>query len=202
MTATRIQLDWDSVRHRLARYQAQAADSGPEDHDRLTKVFRQRARDLERRGRHETAQAPRVPVVVFRLGKERFGIPLADLKQVFPRVSITPIPDKRDLLLGVANLNGAIRSVVDLNALLHTSTAHSEDGYIVLLRTAERSLALRIESLEGVTEVDLAALIAVDEVASGASVKLMKGIAESRIVVLDTAELISHVKEQLSGSES
>jgi chemotaxis signal transduction protein len=201
MTATRSQLDWDSIRERLARQQAQSADAGAMDCDRLAEVFRRRARDLERRGRHEAAKATRVPVVVFRVGKELFGIPLADLKQVFPRASITRIPGKRDLLLGVANLCGAIRSVVDLSALMLTSTAHSEGGYIVLMRVAERSPALWIESLEGVAEIDLAALAAVDEVASESSGKLMRGITESRIIVLDTAAVISHVKEQLSDSE-
>jgi chemotaxis signal transduction protein len=201
MTTTRSQLDWDSIRERLARHQAQATDSGAMARDRLADVFQRRARDLERRGRHEKAQATRVPVVVFRVGKERFGIPLADLKQVFPRAPITQIPGKRDLLLGVANLCGAIRSVVDLSALLLTSTTHSEGGYIVLVRVAERSLALWIESLEGVAEIDLAALAAVDEVASESSGKLMRGITESRIIVLDTAAVINHVKEQLSGRE-
>jgi purine-binding chemotaxis protein CheW len=201
MTTARSQLDWDSVRQRLARHQAEAADSGPADRDRRADVFRRRARDLARRGRHERAKASRVPVLVFRVGTERFGVPLADLKQVFPRASITQIPGKSKLLLGVANLNGAIRSVVDLNALLHSCTTHSEAGYIVLVRAAERSLALWIESLEGVSEIDLAALVAVDEVASKASGKLMRGITESRIILLDTAAVINHVQEQLSGSE-
>ena len=137
MTTTCSQLDWDSVRERLARYQAQATDSGPMARDRLADVFRGCARDLERRGHHDTAKALRVPLVVFRVGKERFGIPLADLKQVFPHASITQIPGKSNLLLGVANLSGAIRSVIDLGALLLTSTTHSEGGYIVLVRAAE-----------------------------------------------------------------
>jgi chemotaxis signal transduction protein len=201
MTTTRSQLDWVSVRERLARHQAQSADAGAMDCDRLAEVFRRRARDLERRGHHETTKASREPVVVFRVGKERIGIPLADLKQIFPRAPITQIPGKSNLLLGVANLSGAIRSVVDLNALLHTAATHSEGGYIVLVHAAERFLALWTESLEGVSEIDLAALVAVDEVASESSGTFMRGISEGRIIVLDTAAILNHVKEQLSGDE-
>jgi purine-binding chemotaxis protein CheW len=198
MTAIRTRIDWDIVRQRLARYQMQSVESGPADRNRLVEVFRQRARALERRGRDQTANASRVSVVVFRLGKERFGVPLVDLKQVFPRVSITPIPGKRDLLLGVANLDGTLRSVVDLNAVLNTSASDSEAGYIVLLRAAERPLALWIESLEGVSEIDLTTLVAFDEIASVKTANLVRGITESRIVILDSAAVISHVKEQLS----
>ena len=185
----------------MARSQAQSTDSESVDRDRLIEVFRQRARVLERRGRHEQSKVARVSVVVFRLGNERFGVPLADLKQVFPRVPITSIPGKRDLLIGVANLDGTLRSVVDLNLLLRTSTTHVEDGYVVLLRAGERSLAMWVEALDGVSEIDLATLVAIDEVASGNAGNLLRGITESRISILDTAAVISHVKEQLSGSE-
>jgi purine-binding chemotaxis protein CheW len=201
MTAMRKKIDWDSVRQRLAGYQAHAGDSRC-DRDRLVEVFRQRARDLERRKRHDTAQASQVPVVVFRLGDERFGIPLADLSQVLPCVAITPIPGKHALLLGVANLGGTLRSVVDLNALLHTSATHCDDKYIVLLRVADQSLALQIESLDGVSEIDLATLAPVDETASGATINLTRGITDNRIIVLDSTAVIGKVKEQLCGRGS
>jgi chemotaxis signal transduction protein len=199
MTAVHAKIDWDEVRQRLARYQARLTKSEFADGDCLMEVFRRRARDLERSGRHETVPVSRVRVVVVRLGKERFGILLKDLKQVFPRVSITPIPRKRDLLLGVANLDGALRSVIDLGALLHTTGQRSDGEYVVVLRTRESAIALRVESLEGVSEIDLATLTTVDEVASGISGKLMRGITESRIIVLDTAAVVSHIKQELRG---
>jgi chemotaxis signal transduction protein len=201
MTATHTQIDWNGVRERLARYEVQSADCETVDRDRLVEVFRQRARELERRGRHETTKVARIAVVAFRLGNERFGVPLADLQQVFPRVPITSIPGKRDLLIGVANLDGILRSVIDLNLLLRSSTTHVEDGYLVLLRAGECSLAVSVEALDGVSEIDLDNLVAVDELISSKAGKLLKGITDNRIIILDTAAVISHVKEQLSGCE-
>ena len=107
MTTTKNKIDWNSVRQRLAHFQADVGISGSVTGDRLNEVFRQRAQRLARRGRQEATQANRVPIIVFRLGNERFGIELAHVKQVFPRVSITPLPGACGLLLGVANLDGA-----------------------------------------------------------------------------------------------
>jgi len=149
----------------------------------------------------DTTTVARDSIVVFRLGSERFGVPLTDLKQVFPRVPITLIPGKPKLLIGVANLDGTLRSVVDPHLLLRTSTIYIENGYVVLLRDGERSLAIWVEALDGVFEIDLATLAAVDEAASGQSGKLLKGITDNRIIILDTAAVISHVKEQLAACE-
>ena len=196
MKATRTKIDWDTVRLRLAASQAGAADSECLNDDQLKELFRQRALKLAERGRHEAAPASQVQVIVFRCGEERFGIPIADLSQVFPHVPVTPIPGTQTLLFGVANLNGTLRSVVDVCTLLHTSTTQSEDGHILLLRAAESLLALQVQSIEGLSQIDLASLIAVDEVASGSSRQFMKGITESRIMLLDTAELIRYVKRR------
>jgi hypothetical protein len=89
MTTTHNKVDWHSVRERLERLQMQDGASGRVDRDRLNEVFRQRAQRLARRERKEAAQAERVPFIVFRLGTERFGIELAHVKQVFPRVPMS-----------------------------------------------------------------------------------------------------------------
>jgi purine-binding chemotaxis protein CheW len=196
MTSTCNRIDWDSVRESLTRFQSPTGDIGSQNRDQQNEVFRERAERLARRGRQEATRTARVPVVVFRVGNERYGIELSHVKQVFPRVPITPLPGVGGLLLGVANLNGSLRSVVDLGVLLNLSATRSDAGYVVLLRASHKFLGIWVETLEGVRQIDLAALEAVDEVASDASRRLMKGMTDDRIVVLEAKSLIERVAEQ------
>ncbi len=196
MTATHNKIDWNGVRERLERTRIQDGESGSADRVRLNEVLRQRAQRLARRGREEAAQARQVPSIVFRFGNERFGVELAQVKQILPLVPITPIPGTCNLLLGVANLNGVLRSIVDLRLLVHLPATQALGGHIVLLQTNGKSLGVWVETLEGVCQVDLDRLAAVDEAAAGSTGKLIRGTTDDHILVLDANALIEHVTEQ------
>lgn len=196
MTTTIKKFNWDSVRQRLAQSQAQIDDAEYVDRDRLHDIFRQRASQLAGRQRQAVATTSRIPVVVFRIKDERYGIELTHLEQVFPRLPITPVPGTCQLILGLANLNGALRSVVDLSLLLRVPTTCTE-GHIALLRAAGRSLAVRVETFERVCEIDLNALAPMDEASSASTGRFMRGMTDNRIIVLDAKALIEHVAEQV-----
>src|SRR4051794_6249082 len=107
-------IDWDDVRRRLrATEQAleQALNPGPE---RIAEVYRRRADDLAgRRGQDGRAAAgPRV--LAFALGAERFALELTDVVELLAFGSCTPVPGGPAQLLGVMNVHGEIRSVLDL----------------------------------------------------------------------------------------
>ena len=196
MTATQSKIDWNSVRERLAQHQSQFGDAGSVDRNRLHEVFRQRSQRLAQRGRREATRTNRTPILVFRLGNERFGIELAHVEQVFPRVPITPLPGACGLLLGVANLNGSLRTVIDPAVLLNAPTTRSDAGYVVLLHASGKLLGLWAETLDGARQIDLERLVAVDEVASAPIAGFVRGMTDDRILVLDAKSLTEHVVEQ------
>jgi chemotaxis signal transduction protein len=99
------------------------------------------------------------------------------------------------VLLGAANLNGALRSVVDPGALLSLSAARPDAGYVVLLQAGGKLLGMWVETLEGVCPIDLDALTAVDEVASEWGSGLMSGMTDDHLVVLDAELLVERVAE-------
>jgi len=195
MTTTQSKINCNSVRERLEQQQTQVGGTESVDRSRLNEVFRQRAQRLAQRGRGEATRTSRAPILVFRLGNERFGIELAHVEQVFPRVPITPLPGACELLLGVANLNGSLCSVVYPGVLLNVSATRSDAGYVVLLRAGGKLLGLWAETLEGVCRIDLERLAAVDEVASDPMRGFMRGTTDDRVLVLDATSLTEHVAE-------
>lgn len=158
----------------------------------LGDVFRARAQRLAQRGRLEPNRAARVPIAVFGIGSDRFGFELPYVRQVFCGIPITPVPGTDRLVLGVASLNGTLRSVLDLGVLLNMPVARTGDGHIVLLRIGGTFFGVGIESIIGVSKIDPAGLASIRDVVPEAYFALIRGMTEDRTVVLDVESMLKH----------
>jgi purine-binding chemotaxis protein CheW len=128
------------------------------DQDVLDEVYRRRARQLAERPADEHASATSA-VLVFRVGAERYGLELADLAEVFAYHGCTVVPGASPALLGVINVRGEIRCVVDLRRLLQVSAdSDSASGYVAMLRRQGGRIGLRIDGIDEVRRIDPADL--------------------------------------------
>jgi len=88
--------------------------------------------------------------VVFCLGAEFFAVPSKKVSEVVQMLSITPLPNVPEWLLGIADLRGSVISVVGLQKLLGTPDAalSSKSKFIVLkLQDFSASVALAVDRL-------------------------------------------------------
>ncbi len=116
---------------------------------RIEAVWRERARRLSQRPNLAGAAQDALPVVVLGIGKERYGIDLQDVAEVFPPVLPTPVPGAAPVFAGVINVHGEIRPVIDLRRLLGIETvANGSDSRVILLRKDGREMGLQIDSVE------------------------------------------------------
>jgi purine-binding chemotaxis protein CheW len=164
--------------------------NGNEVEVRLAAVFRQRAEQLAQRGRQEAGRFTAVPILVLRIGDERFGIELDYVKQVFPPAQLTPVAGAPAAMLGVSNLNGTPRSVFDLGRLLNLPASVCESPYLVLLRIRGKLLGLAVEAVEQVRLIELDNLLSIDQLAGDSANECVKGTTDDHIAVLDTTTLL------------
>jgi len=116
---------------------------------RMEAVWRERARRLSQRPNLMGTAQDALPVVVLGIGKERYGVDLQDVAEVFPPIVPTPVPGAAAVFAGVINVHGEIRPVIDLRRLLGLETAGStEHSRVILLRRGGRELGLQIDSVE------------------------------------------------------
>lgn len=92
-------------------------------------------------------------LLVFRLGGQRYALPLARVERIVRAVEITPLPGAPPLVLGVIDVAGALLPVFNLRRrfLLPEREVHPADQFLIA-STALRRVALVIDGAWGVVE--------------------------------------------------
>lgn len=120
---------------------------------RTETVWRERAQRLSKRSNLLGAEQSTLPIVVVGIGKERYGIAIADVAEVFPPLHPTPVPGAPTAFSGVINVHGEIRPVLDLRRLLGIAagTEAVRSGVprrLILLRKDGLEMALEVDTVE------------------------------------------------------
>ncbi|QBE62446.1 chemotaxis protein CheW [Pseudoduganella lutea] len=103
-------------------------------------------------------------VLVFHIGPDRYGLPLACIRRVLPLMALKAVPGAPDAVAGLMNLHGSGIPVLDVSRLAGAAAAARQaDTRIVLVDyTAPggtvHGLGLVAERVQGVQDVDDAAL--------------------------------------------
>jgi purine-binding chemotaxis protein CheW len=94
--------------------------------------------------------------VLFRLGGERFGLPLGAVREVVvPQPPFARVPRVSDAVRGVMNLRGRVVAVVDLAELMGLAPQPLEAGrgHVLILDHGKRALGLLVGGVLGVEAV-------------------------------------------------
>ena len=100
-----------------------------------------------------TGQEDRDRTLVFRLGAERFGLPLARVVEVFElSAPLVSVPGAPLWLGGVINHHGRVIPVLRMSKFMEVSSAE-EAGQIILMEVSGESLGLAVDQIESLEEV-------------------------------------------------
>ncbi len=98
-------------------------------------------------------------------GGDRFALPLETVESVARAVAHTPVAPAPHSVLGVINVHGEIRAVLSLRriACLEDRELRSTDR-LVMIRLHRRTIALLIDGVGSLREIDLASLSSDDAI--------------------------------------
>jgi purine-binding chemotaxis protein CheW len=193
MSDTKSRIDWAAVKERMQQVQA-TLDRGLDlEPARLAEIYRQRAAELAARRGDETGERDAMSVLVFALGNERYALELSDLVEVLPLTRSNPVPGADPVLLGVMNVAGEIRSVLDPARLFDLpEDGERPDGYVVLLRNGDIEFGLRVDQVERLETIARADLANPRETGSTLPVRYVRGITPTGVFVLDREAIFTH----------
>ena len=113
--------------------------------------------EMGRRQREESDQDQSddtLSLLTFCLGKEWYGVPLSQLREITKLPTITPVPGTPDYILGVAHHSGEILSAIDIKPLIGLDkTTFTEKSRLLIPRTDDEPVGLVIETVQDIVEI-------------------------------------------------
>ncbi|HVU24670.1 MAG TPA: chemotaxis protein CheW [Opitutus sp.] len=106
--------------------------------------------------------------VVFGLDERRFALRLPTVERVVRVVAIDPLPKSPAIVLGVVNIGGRVTPVVDPRRRFHAPAREPvATDHLIVARTAQRPVALLVDSVMGVVEQPAGQITPADAILPG-----------------------------------
>ena len=107
-------------------------------------------------------------IIVFTLDELRFAVYLSAVERVVQAVEITPLPKAPKIVMGVINVKGQIVPVLDIRQRLHLPMRDVDiNDQFILARASSRLVALAVDSVNELHEIEERELVAADQIPYG-----------------------------------
>ncbi len=95
-----------------------------------------------------------IELLAFKLGREMYAVPIAQVREVMKLWAITPVPNSPGHVLGVTTLRGAVLPVIDLCRILGIPEGQrGEKSRIVVASINDERTGIVVDRVEGVIRI-------------------------------------------------
>lgn len=135
-----------------------------------------------------------IQLVVFKLGREDYGISILQVQEIKRIMDITRVPNSPDYIKGVINLRGSVLPVIDLkNRLALPPTEDTEDTRIIIVKVEDIVVGLIVDGVSEVTSLSSDNVEPPQTVVSGVSAQYLSGVGKQEdnlLILLNLAAIV------------
>ena len=114
-------------------------------------ILEERARALAKSADTQTGES--MPLVVFSLANETYGIATEHVREVQPLRGVTPVPCTPEFVVGVINIRGSIYSVIDIRSFFGVPKKEMTDSTkVILVNAAGLEVGILADDVSGATK--------------------------------------------------
>lgn len=153
-------------------------------------ALKQRARQLARPLKAPVPMLQPFDLLIFELGKERYGIDMAHVVEVLPLGGMTPVPCTPAFLLGVTNYRGRVLPLVDLGVLLEVGEKAFEFGdRAVVVQVDDMLFGFGVDDVPEVVQMDASGWVPITPTAGDRQPGFVRALTGQMTGVLDLEAL-------------
>lgn len=144
-----------------------------------------------------------IQLVVFKLGKEEYGISILQVQEIKRITEITRVPHSPDYIKGVMNLRGSVLPVIDLKKRLNLPPQdYTEDTRIIIIKVEDVTVGMIVDAVSEVTTIDQASIEPPQAVVGGIAADYLSGVGkmENRLLILLNADAIIGIGQEIKAS--
>jgi len=147
----------------------------------------------------KTFSSSEVQLVVFKLGREEYGISILQVQEIKRMTDITRVPYTPDYIKGVINLRGSVLPVIDLKKRLDLPEHdYTDDTRIIIVKIDDIVIGMIVDAVSEVMAIDQANIEAPEAVIGGVAANFISGVGklENRLLILLNLEVIIGIGQE------
>lgn len=140
-----------------------------------------------------------IQAVIFRLGKEKFGVRIDQVKEIIEIAHITPMPKAPSFIEGVINLRGQVIAVINLARQFDlTASKRGEETRIVVVDVDDNIVGMIVDFVPEILSISVEDICHTSSlIESGIDTRYIEGIGKIEdhlFILLDLSKVLSHQK--------
>lgn len=144
-----------------------------------------------------------IQLVVFKLGREEYGVSILQVQEIKRITEITRVPHSPDYIKGVMNLRGSVLPVIDLKKRLSLPPEeYTEDTRIIIIKVEEIVVGMIVDAVSEVTTIDQNNIEPPQAVVGGIAADYLSGVGklENRLLILLNTDAIIGIGQDVKAS--
>lgn len=134
-------------------------------------------------------------LVVFRMGKEEYGVDVSQVREIIKMENITRIPNSSDCIEGVINLRGQVTPVINLGKKLSLDSCQCTRVIILELNSA--TLGIMVDAVNEVARLPSSCIESIPSLIGGTNSEHVKGVGKMNDRLLILLDIKSLLKEDI-----
>lgn len=146
-------------------------------------------------------------LVVFRLGKEEYGVDIAKVQEIVRIQEITKLPQAPSFVEGIVNLRGRIIPIVDLKKRFNLEGEESseKEKRVIVVNVGGQTIGMVVDSVSEIIRLPREDIEPPPPIVAGIEAAYIEGVGkmDKRLIILLNIEkiLTEREKEEIKGIE-
>lgn len=128
--------------------------------------------------------------IVFKLGQEQFALNTEKVQEINDMMEVTRVPKAPSYILGLVNLRGSIKSLIDLGQLINFPSSGKRES-IIILKVNEEEIGIAVDEVVEVVEIKE---LDIQNISSHNSERYIKGILNVKdklVTIIEVEDLLN-----------
>ena len=166
----------------------------PSDEE-IKKIFAARTKDLAKKKEKEKQSSEYLEVAEFILADERYGIESFRIVEVYPLKDLTPLPSTPPFIMGIINVRGQIKTVIDIKKFFDLPDKGLSDlSKVVIVRVGEIEVGFLADVSKGISSIPLNRIQSSLPTLTEIGAEYLKGVTSDQLIILDVEKILSDEK--------
>ena len=188
-------INWEKIHSRMDSAREKNEHGWEPSDEEVKKIFAARTKDLARKKEKKKQSSEYLEVAEFILADERYGIESFRIVEVYPLKDLTPLPSTPPFIMGIINVRGQIKTVIDIKKFFDLPDKGLSDlSKVVIVRIGEIEVGFLADVSRGISLIPLNRIQRSLPTLTGIGAEYLKGVTSDQLIILDVEKILSDEK--------